>query len=585
MVERFALRRLAVLLCLLAGLALPQTVPPSVFPLKDLRAGMKGVGKTVFAGMTVSDFGVEILGVLENVGPRQSIILGRLSGGPLDKTGVMQGMSGSPVYIDGKLVGAVAMSFPFSKEPIAGIRPIGEMLAGMTTTRAPQYRARLSDRSLLEHAPKRDQGSEDRPDDIATPVSFTGFTANTIAQFGAQLKAIGLEPRQGISGGRSPRPVKPAVLQPGSMISVQLARGDMAVGADGTVTHVDGRRVYAFGHRFLSAGATELPFSAASVLTLLPNLSSSFKISAAGEWLGSVTADYNAAVAGELGRKAKMATVNVAVVGAERDSKYRIEIVQERLLSPLLLQMILYSALDATERTLGASSVRVKGAVKFEGVPESVAIDNMYAGDFNVPLVASLGTALPVAYALQNTLDPLRVESIDLAVETSLEKKQVAIEQVWTSKREVRPGEGFDVSVLMLGEGGREVVRKVRYEVPIGAKAGPMNISVADGPSTNAGDQRVYTLMQPRPAPQVISLLNSLRGSTKGFIRIWRGDAAYTLDGRDLPQPPPSVGMILARIPGAAASQGRTTTLAEMSFDAGDAVITGAKTIQVEVKE
>jgi hypothetical protein len=137
----------------------------------------------------------------------------------------------------------------------------------------------------------------------------------------------------------------------------------------------------------------------------------------------------------------------------------------------------------------------------------------------------------------------------------------------------------------MLGEGGREVVRKVRYEVPIGAKPGPLNISVADGPSTNAGDQRVFTLMQPRPAPQVISLLNSLRGSTKGFVRVWRGDAAYTLDGRDLPQPPPSVGMILARIPGAAASQGRTTTLAEMPFEAGDAVITGAKTIQVEVKE
>lgn len=577
-----SLRTLAILLCLAAAVGAERD---SLMGIGELRAGMRGVGKTVFAGTQIEDFDVEILGVLDNIGPKQSIILARLSGGPLAGTGVMQGMSGSPVYVNGRLIGAVAMAFPFSKEPIAGIRPIHEMLA-TTPSRAPNVRARLTDRSLLAWLPRAATAAEDRPIDILTPVSCNGFTAETIAHFAPELRAIGLDPRQGISGGRSAKPLPTGPLKPGSMISVQLARGDMAVGADGTVTYVDGNRVYAFGHRFLSVGATELPFAAASVIALLPNVSSSFKIAASGEVLGTMTADYSAAVSGELGRKARMAKVNIAVQGAERASKYQMEMVQDRLLSPLLLQMMMYSALDASERTLGTSSVKLRGAVRFEGVPEPVVIDNVYSGDFNTPLVASLGTALPVAYALQNTVDPLRVESIDLAIEASPARKQLSIEQVWTSRRAVRPGESFEIAVLLEGEGGAEVVRKLSYTVPVGAPAGPLQITVADGPTTNAADQRVYTLAQPRPARQVVALLNSLRGNARGYVRLWRQDPTYLVEGQDLPDPPASIGMILARLPGIAQSaQGRSATVAELKFDAGDCAITGSKTIQVEIKE
>jgi hypothetical protein len=522
--------------------------------------------------------------VLENVGPKQSIILARLSGGPLEKTGVLQGMSGSPVYINGQLIGAVAMAFPFTKEPIAGIRPIEEMLATAPIARRPIVRAQLNDSSLVARLPKIESGT-DRPVDIATPLSLTGFTRRTIDYFAPQLKHVGLELQQGISGGRAPKPAPAVPPRPGSMISVQLVSGDMAVGADGTVTHVEGNRVYAFGHRFLSVGATELPFTSASVITLLPNLSTSFKISASGERLGTITGDFNAAVSGELGKRARMAPVSISVTGADRHAKYKMEMVQDQLLSPLLLQMLLYSALDASERTVGSSSVRLRGTVKFDGAPEPVTIDNMYAGDFNVPLVASLGAALPVAYALQNTVDALRLQSVDLTVEAIPVKKQFSIENVWTSRRDIRPGESFDVSVLLVGEGGKEVVKQVRYEVPIGAPTGPLNITVADGPTTNASDGRVYTLVQPRPAAQVIPMLNSLRGSTKGYVRMWRQDATYTLEGQDLPHPPPSVGMILARLPNAAPTPGRTATVAEIAFDASDAVISGSRTIQVEVRE
>ncbi len=558
-----------------------------ILPLKDVRAGLKGTGRTVFAGSKIESFDVEILGVLENIGPKQSLILGRLSGGPLEKTGVMQGMSGSPVYIDGKLIGAVAMAFQFAKEPIAGIRPIEEMLASSTTSvRRPEVRASLTDKSLTERLPRIDS-SPDRPIPIATPLSLTGFTQGTVEHFASALRAIGFEPRQGVSGGRAVKPAPAVTPEPGSMISVQLVNGDLSVGADGTVTHVDGNRIHAFGHRFLSVGETELPFTNASVMALLANVSTSFKISAAGSFLGTMTGDYNAAVSGELGRKARMAKIRIGVKGASgRTTDFRMEMVQDRILSPLLLQMMTYSAMDGSERTLGSSSVRLKGTVRFQGIAQPVSIDNIYSGDFNTPLVASLGTALPVAYALQNTTDLLRVESVDLNIEAMTDRRQFTIDQVWTSQREVLPGETIDIHVLLSGEAGREVVRHLKYEVPSGARAGTLNLTVADGPSTNAGEGKAYNLSQLRPASQVIDLLNSLRGQTRGWLRVWRSDPGYTLDGHDLPDPPPSVGLLLAKTPGASPNPGRGSTVAELSFDAGmEAVISGAKTITVEVKE
>src|SRR5215204_4932436 len=231
MVLVFALRAFyySITVACLLGMAAQAPPPLEFFPISDIRPGLKGVGRTVFSGTTVEEFQVEILGVLENAGPKQSIILARLSGGPLERTGVMQGMSGSPVYIDGKLAGAVAMAFPFSKEPIAGIRPIGEMLAGGDTAHPRAVQAQAS-------APRsKTEGNELQ--DLATPLSFNGFTRATLDEFAPKLRAFGLEPRQGLSAGRQPPgQATPGALEPGSMISVQLITGDMSVGADGTVT-------------------------------------------------------------------------------------------------------------------------------------------------------------------------------------------------------------------------------------------------------------------------------------------------------------------------------------------------------------
>lgn len=553
---------------------------------------MRGTGKTVFSGDRVDEFQVKILGVLENVGPRQSIILARLSGGPLAETGVIQGMSGSPVYVDGKLLGAVALAFTFSKEAIAGIRPIEEMLeANPVAPRASPPAAIAGTLPAGLSAPPEILAGDARLVEIATPVSFSGFTQAAIDHFAPQLRAVGLSPRQGMSGGGRPgdRLGNPAKLQPGSMISVQLLSGDMSVGADGTVTYIDGNRVYAFGHRFLAVGRTDLPFASAEVLALLPNVSSSFKISAAREWMGTITDDSSTAVSGLLGRRAELAPVSIRVRGAavKTPQSYRMEMVNDRVLSPLLLQMAVFCALDATQRSLGSASFNVRGRIEFEGNLAPLALDNTYSGDVSVPALASLGASLPLTYVLQSGFESLKVKSATFTIDASDRRKQLQIDQVWTSAREVRPGEAVDVMVGLMGDNGAESTHKVNYRVPVGAPLGPLYFTVADATTTNLTELQQKIGVPLRSPAQAIALVNSLRSNTKAYVRVWRTEPGYQVQGQDLPDPPPSVAMILARAQAASGTpfNWRGSKVAELEISGGDSVITGSKTVLVEVKE
>jgi len=563
-----------------------------IFPLRDIQAGQRGIGKTVFSGSKIEEFQVEILGVLENLGPKQSIILARLSGGPLDRTGVMQGMSGSPVYIDGRLVGAVALAFNFAKEPIAGIRPIEEMLAvgddrtsGNTAvaSASPKQRPRAP-------APASSQDFSANLVNIATPVSFSGFTSGTLEHFAVDLKKLGLEPRQGISSGGNlpPKLGNPAQLRPGDMISVQLLSGDLSIGAEGTVTEVDGQRIYAFGHQFMSVGNTELPFARAEVLTLLPNLATSFKISSAKQWMGTITQDRSTAISGELGRKAETVPVAITVKDGRRNPiTYHMQMVQDRVLSPFIVQMAIYSAIEATERTLGLASYSLRGAIDFQpaAVPP-LRLDNTYAGDFNVPLLASTGVASPLASLMGAGFDALKIKGINLEIEASERKRLLQVDQVTASPKEVRPGDSVDLTVTFTGENGVEIQKNVRYHVPVGAPASTLNFTVADATYSNALDYQQMTAAAPKSASQLVSFLNNLRPNTNAYVRVWRTDPAFQVQGEDLPDPPPSIGLILSR---AQAAQGlwlpRGSKIDEFQIDTGDVVVTGSKTAQVEVKQ
>lgn len=554
----------------------------AIFPLKDVRAGLHGIGKTIFSGNRIEEFQVEVLGVLENIGPKQSVILARLSGGPLDKTGVIQGMSGSPVYINGRLLGAVALAFSYEKEPIAGVRPIEEMQAvGPVGGEATNTIAALNrDRSLGFGASKLIE--------IATPLSFNGFTASTLEHFAPQLRKLGFEPVQGVSGGGriSPKMGDPSLLHPGDMITVQLLAGDYNIGADGTVTDIEGKRVFAFGHQFLSVGNTDLPFARAEVITVVPNVQSSFKISAPREWMGSMTQDRSTSIFGELGRRAHTVPLTIRVNGVRHvPSIYHMEMATDRVLSPLILQMAVYSSIDATERVTGLASFNVKGQIEFEKAGP-VRIDNTYAGDFGVPATVSAGVAAPLAYAMGSGFDALRIKSVEINIEASETKRILQVDQI-TTKREVRPGEPIDLEISFTGENGVELDKRVSYTVPLGTPVGTMQFTVTDAGSANLADYQQFISMLPKSPTQVITLLNRLRRNTKAYLRVSRNEIAYQAQGMDLPDPPPSLALVLAKSQGTSSmnlfSQG--STIAEIPIDTGDAVVSGTKTVQVEVKE
>jgi len=556
---------------------------------------MRGTGRSVFSGNRIDEFQVEILGVLENVGPKESVILARLSGGPLAETGVVQGMSGSPVYIDGKLVGAVALAFAFSKEPIAGIRPIQDMIRpAATRAAAPSPRAPVA---LADNDPAR---ALPRPEpaiaggaqmvDIATPISFGGFTRATLETFAPQLRALRLEPRQGVSSGGDLDSTmgNPADLKPGSMISVQLLAGDYNVGADGTVTYIDGNRVYAFGHRFLDVGATSLPFARSEVITVVPSTSTSFKLSTAKEWMGAVNHDGNTAIAGELGQRAGMVPVSLAVSReGKRVASYQMQMVNDALLSPLLVQMAVFSAIDATERTVGAATVRVTGDIEFQNAPAPVRLNNIFAADNGSAMQVSLSAAVPVAYVMQSDFNAMRLKSIALNIEASEKKKELSIDGITVSRHEARAGDTVQLHVSLVGENGTEVIRQVDYHVPIGAEPGILYFTVADANTTNLTDFRQILSSTPRSPSQLITTVNNLHPNNRAYVRVWRTDPAFQLEGIDLPNPPASVALILAGSQSSLAgiTQTRNSKIAEMEIDAGDAVITGSKTVQVEIKE
>jgi len=588
----------AVLLSLAASLASAQ----NFFPLQDVHPGLRGIGRTVFQGDRIEEFQVEILGVLQNLGPKQTIILARLSGGPLAETGVLQGMSGSPVYIEGKLLGAIALGFPFSKEPIAGIQPIQAMVADATFSTSPAAGAgRLP--ALLERSDRQNLTPFGKLAELPIPLSLTGFSAATLAAFTPGLRNLGFQPQEGVSAGpaNSPqtsttvRPARQAALQPGSMISVGLITGDMNMTADGTVTYVDGKRIYAFGHRFLDTGSIEFPFARSEVIASIPTLNSSFKLSVPREWMGTILSDRNTAVAGELGRPSHTVPVTISVrAGSSRARDYHLQVVNDRLLTPFLTQAALFSTIDATERTVGVGTMRLRGEVQFEGALPPLRIHDVFVSDNALAQQVSADAVVTLGFVLGSGFANLHLKNMSFTLEQVESKRQLRLMQAWTSAHEVHPGDPLQITALLEGENGLEVTRTVTYHVPAGAPNGSLNFTVSDANTLNFPDFAGVAASSLGTAERLIETINSYRASDALYVRVWRQEPSFNvagqLPGSELPDPPPSVMLILAD-PSASANSNAALTLtrgaeaARLTIPVGDYVVTGAKTIQVEVKD
>ena len=558
------------------------------FPLSEVRAGQRATGRTVFSGTDIEDFDVEILGVLRNyAGPKSSIIFGRLEGGPLERTGVMSGMSGSPVYIDGRLAGAVAFMYPFSTEPLAGIRPIEDMIAGFQAESSlparavadplEQWRvvAGLPREVDAETEPPRGRGA--RLMEIATPISLTGFSPRTLEVFGPQFERLGLRPLQGSGGGIETMPDGPLV--PGSMISVGLIRGDMAFSASGTVTHVDGDRVFAFGHRFLSSGNTDMPMMRAHVVALVPTLSSSFKLTGTGPLIGAISLDREAGITGEVGAEPAMIPCSIVVrQSSGASSSYALELVRDPQLTAFLLQVALFSAINVSEPSFGPSTVRVRGGVEFEGGLPRLVLDDIYTGTGGVGQAAALSTAAPLSYLLRTRHAGIRIKSVRLEVEAKQADEYTDLVRGWLSKTQVRPGETVEIRFAAKGPDGAEQMRTVPYTVPVSMPAGAIEATLGDAFTANLQQWRGQQAgRKARDAAATIRFLNRLRGSDRVYVRLWHRKRSLWLHSDQLPAPPASLHAVLSTSAGRASGTlaDQSTTLANFTLDGFRGVVRG----------
>jgi hypothetical protein len=593
-----------VLLPFLVLAAPPHSHAQAFFPLKDVRPGLHGTGRTVFNSNHVEEFQVEILGTLENLTPKQSIILARLSGGPLAETGVLQGMSGSPVYIDGKLLGAIALGFPFSKEPIAGIQPIEPMIADSTPashsdlglSRVP-HRSPLSPALISAALPPRSSlpSSFGNLTEILSPLALSGFTPATLENFAADFHRLGFQPQQGVSSGTPTSQAYSGTVIPGSMISVQLLSGDMSISADGTVTYVQGNRVYAFGHRFLDSGPTDLPFARADVVALLPALNTSFKLSTPREWVGSMTSDRSTSVAGEIGRQAHTVPFSISVRSAATGTHdYHMQVVADRLLTPFITQTALFSVMDSTERAVGAATLRLRGRVEFENHLPALSIRDIFVSDSALPQQAAADAVVPIGFVLGGGFAELRIKAMSFELEPVDSKRQLRIAQAWSSSHEVRPGESVQITAVLQGENGLEITRAATYDVPIGAALGPLNFTISDANTLNFPEFAGLSQSAAHSAAELIHMINDFRSSDAAYVRVWRQQPSFTVagpaPGGELTDPPPSVMLVLADPSDSVTANPaqiltRGSGIAELTMSIPGYAISGAKTLQVEVKQ
>src|SRR5262245_3206777 len=346
-----------------------------IIPFSEIKTGMKGIGKTVFSGTRIDDFEVEVIGTLEKIGPQRNLILVRLAGGPLANTGVLSGMSGSPIYFGDRLAGAVAYTWGFAREPVAGVTPIQEMLqveemespaSGLPGARGAAAAFEARPLSLLENPQRLPEHfatyfdrflpvvSETTPiTPIATPLVFTGVPARAMDRLAPTLQRAGIVPVQGGSTGRAAPGAEKGIV-PGAGVGMKLIRGDVEFAAICTVTYREKDRVMACGHPLLNLGPTDMIMTTAQVNGLFPSLNESFKFASAGEEVGAFKQDRSTGVFGYIGRRPRLIPVRLELrplMGKPRH--YAFDVIEDPFLAPYLLYAALNGVLSSEEKDYG----------------------------------------------------------------------------------------------------------------------------------------------------------------------------------------------------------------------------------------
>jgi hypothetical protein len=599
-IDSMRIRTLAATLavCLPAFSALRAATPQ--MPISEIRPGMVGTGRTVFTGTRVEEFRANILGVIENViGPQRNLILARLEGGPLADTGVIAGMSGSPVYIDGRLIGAVSYALgSFSKEPIAGITPIEEMTAETTPAFRPasahlQLDFPLTPDSLVgafRRSLNWNRPFADRPADaqlvgvsgiagiggrevgtllrpIATPLVMSGFEPDLADMLGAAFRDQGFIPAGGRAGGsRAGDMPFDGPLKPGDAIAV---------------THIDGDRVYAFGHPMYNLGPTEFPMTRAYVYTVLPSLFSSSKLTTTGEVVGTLLQDRATAIAGRLGPGPSLIPVTMTLESGRAATRtFHFSVVKDQLLSPLMTYAALLNTLVSYERQLGTATFGVSGKVLVRK-HEPVALDNLFAGES-----ASMGAAsyivAPLAALMGNDYEHVDIDGVELTFKSSDEPRTATLERVWIDDQRPRAGRTVPLKVLLRTYRGVEELRTVAIDIPANA-TGTLSVLVSDGQRLTQAEQREARSQQPRNVPQLIRALNKTRRNSTIYVKLLGSDPGAVVNGELLSSLPPSVLAVLeADRSGGSFNPLHSVTLGEWEI-ATEHAVNGVRTLNVSV--
>ena len=582
------------------------------FPLSEIKPGMRAISRTVFSGSEPEEFEVEILGVLPGfIGPKQPAIIGRLRGANAERTGVFAGMSGSPVYINGKLVGAISFSFPFSKEPIAGITPIQSMIDifaqsnaapanqaeiesksfSFTELASADYKSNLpqpafSSAPFLANVPPTSPlvgllGQQFAP--IATPLVFSGIRQETLNQFAPQLVAGGLLPVAAAGAASEITPLKKyddKTLQPGDSVAVALSRGDYSLAAAGTVTYRDGEKVYAFGHQFLNLGSANMPMSESSVVTVIPNANNSFKLSVPEAMVGVMSQDRNTGIMGKLGEQARMIPVEINVTTSRNQKQtYNFEVVNDSFLTPLLLNITIFNSITATERSLGDSTISVRGQINVKDAP-AVNLERRFSAA-NAPVFAAGSVAAPTG-ALLNGFDNTEIKNVKIDIVSTDGKKVAALERLTVDKNEVKAGETFEAQAFVRTDSGRVFAQKIPVKIPADTPAGNYLVYVGDGGSLQqVAPTRSFT---PKTIGELVNVINQIKKNDRLYLQVTRVTNGAIVGANEMPNLPPSM---LASLNNDRTVGGVTPTLLSPIFEQelapAEFVIQGQQVLSIEV--
>lgn len=616
------MRRIVISMLLAAGFALTAFGQNSqkpvqtdqFFPIEQVKPGMRAIGYTVISGKEPKKFELEILGVLTsfpNAG--QNAVLSKLLGDELYHTGVFQGMSGSPVYIDGKLLGAVSFGYQFSKDPIAGITPIKEMIEVFEQHRPDKTGDKKNDQprsvSFSEISFNNDSrefkefveglngksgagaqavaapGNAAVLMPIATPLAMTGVPPEVISRFAPLFQSWGFTPVAGVSGGAAITQLKKAnaeTLKPGSTIIVPLVRGDYSVAAAGTVTYRDGNRIYAFGHPFLSLGVSDFPMHEGEVVTVMSSQATSFKISFPTEMVGTISGDRSTGIYGELGATPKMIPVTINVkTSLGKQQTYNFDVVSDRFLTPILMQMTFLSAITSTERAIGDSTLQISSSIKLQDQPD-INLENRLSVSINSPLAAAFAVSKPISALLNSGFGDLRLEKISFDITSSDARNTGQLDRLWVNRTEVSPGEKIEIHAFARTESGSEYVERIPVEIPADAPLGQLQIVVGDGASIQAMEPRAG--ISPKSLNQLVRELNKIRKADRLYVKLTRGESGAIINNEELPSLPPSVLATLGsdRTAGGYVKTGSATVF-EKELPAAEFVISGQRTLTVNV--